>query len=427
MTAAALRVFRIDVRLLAAFRMALAVLVLVDVIRRAPLATVLLTAEGLMPSTQLGGVLTLLRSPSGQLGGVIIAVLAVLALLIGYRSQLAAVITLLALTAVHQLNPWILDSGDVVLRLLLLWAALLPIGSVWAVDARRRPSEAGEFVVSFAAVGVLLVIPSVYLLSVVQKLTGSAWAGGAAVADALAGSLWTRPLGHWLAGHAEVSTMLTYAVLIIEVVAPLLLLSPWRTQRSRLVGVSLLVALQVGIGSVLRMGLFPWVMTTGLIPFLPAVRSGAASAGDRRRPTSRRLQLAGAVALMLMVAWNVRGPRWTMYSPDPYALDFGVEVQVEVSSGEWVPLDDGRGGARFEPLDRLWSDYRGGIYMEQLTNPEMLAMRRAFADWVRRAWEAQDPARRAVWQIRLQFVEWPPGRPADALVTPLPLQSGVVS
>src|SRR5690606_6079007 len=159
--------------------------------------------------------------------------------------------------------------------------------------------------------------------------------------------------------------------------------------------------LQLGIALSLRMNLFPWIMTLALVPYLRAPAWLVAFSkkleplsGQRSRASKRdshlfpRLSQAFLLHSLLAATDSVLGGRvipgsiarvqtalgieqsWSMYSPNPYAFDFGLEVTARAQSGERLLLDPGRDSHPFSPLSHLWADYRGGIYLENVASPE---------------------------------------------------------
>ena len=55
--------------------------------------------------------------------------LAALALVLGYRTRWAVVISLVMLISLHNRAPLVLQGGDNLLLLVLFWMCFLPIGS----------------------------------------------------------------------------------------------------------------------------------------------------------------------------------------------------------------------------------------------------------------------------------------------------------
>ncbi len=72
----------------------------------------------------------------------VVAAVAAVALLVGYRTWVASVVVWILLLSIQHRNPLVLGSGDDLLRMLLFWGMSLPLGAVWSVD-RAVEREAG--------------------------------------------------------------------------------------------------------------------------------------------------------------------------------------------------------------------------------------------------------------------------------------------
>jgi hypothetical protein len=441
------RLFAVDLRTLGVFRMGLAVLLLIDLARRWPLAHTFLTRDGVLPwhPNDAWGLYALLDSPAALQASLLLSVAAGACFLLGLWTRAAGVTSAILLLSLHARNPWILDGGDTVLGQLLIWSLLLPCEACFSLDARRRPTRAkAERVLSFPAAGLRLQIAFIYLFSALHKLKGTSWREGTAVHDVLSQALWARPLARLLVEHPDLCTALNYFALSVELLAPLLLFSPWKAHASRAVGVGLLVLLQLGIGTSLRMGLFPWIMTWGLFSFVPTsfwTRFSQISVLAPHPHTAHAgMQRVGAALLVFVLLSNVKSlssrlnlpwkverlerstgmyQSWSMYAPNPYALDFGMAIRATLSDGTSLELDDGRHARTWQPLEQIWRDYRGGMYMEHISDTNWRDEQEAFAAWIRREWEGADTQKRKITVIALELVEWKPAAPGTPSITPL--------
>ena len=104
-----------------------------------------------------------------------------MALLVGYRSSLATLASLILLVSLNVRNPAVLTGGDFLLAHLLFWALLLPIGERWSLDACRRERSPRERIASLAAAGLLLQVVVVYTVNAVHKHGGETWGEGLAM------------------------------------------------------------------------------------------------------------------------------------------------------------------------------------------------------------------------------------------------------
>jgi len=265
----------IDPRALAAFRIALGTVLLLDVLTRLRHFRALYTDAGVLPRSavlaEYGGTYDLLLSlpdPWFPVVAFLLLALAALALIVGYRPRLAALVSLLALVTVQMRNPFVLNGGDVLLRTLVLWAVFLPLGRRWTLVEGNGRQHTGP-VVSVATAGVLLQVVLVYVVNATYKFESEAWRSGEAVAGVFRTEQYTYLLadafGDALLGTGLL-TVVTYAWFALLLASPLLLFS---TGRVRTALVSLFAATHVGMLLTLAVGLFPLVSITGLVLLYP--------------------------------------------------------------------------------------------------------------------------------------------------------------
>jgi hypothetical protein len=336
------RLFGIDSRALAAFRMGIGALVLVDLWTRSSALEQHYSDSGILPREAYARLLSVsdwqwsvhlwAGSAAAQLVLFLVAAVAACALVAGYRTRAAAVVTWVMLVSLQARNPMVLYGADQLLRLMLFWAMFLPIGAAWSMDRRRDAISTSQTSRHLSmASAALLVQPCVmYFFAGLLKFNAS-WRSGDALGYALSSEMYVTAFGRMLAGFPDVVSTMSRAVPWIEMLAPVLLLMPWRTTTFRCVALALLVAFHLGMGCALRTGLFPAVVLVSLIPFLPAAfwnRIGvhAGTSADARidhaasfSTVSRRwqstvVQAFAGLLMLYVVAWNVVGLTVEEYS-----------------------------------------------------------------------------------------------------------------
>jgi hypothetical protein len=300
--------FVVDSRSLAAFRIAISIVLLVDLGIRAADLEVMYTDDGMFSRTLIARHYSIwnwsvhFASGSWWCQAVLFGFAAVcaLALLAGCETRLATVASWLMLVSLHNRAPVILSGADNLLRMLLFWAMFLPLGGVWSVDAwlaKRRGSRRANVAPerSVASAAILLQMAFVYLFSAVFKSNGE-WFRGTAVAAILSDGFYGKPIAAGLLEFPGVLALLTVSVLALEWLGPFLLFSPIWTGRLRLWTTGLLAAMHVGIEATLNVGLFSVVSLSGLILFLPAffwkklLRPFSGATNDPGRPeTTERI------------------------------------------------------------------------------------------------------------------------------------------
>ena len=276
-------VFSIDLRSLALVRVLIGSILLFDLMIRGADFTTWLTDDGVMPRTtvidRMGDYRWSLYSISGHwvwalaLQG--LAAIAALALLVGYRARLAAVVSLVFLISLHNRAPLLLQGGDNLLLLILFWLCFLPIGHRYSVDAalvdpRKPPSmPIPNQYLSVATVAVLGQAMAVYFFSAFLK-SGSEWyPDGTAIYYALHLDELNTSIAHLWKDELWLSKPLTLYVWWLELLGPILMLSPVLRMPLRLAMMFAFISLEIGFIFNLHIGLFPLVSISSILLFTP--------------------------------------------------------------------------------------------------------------------------------------------------------------
>jgi hypothetical protein len=441
----------VDARALAAFRAALAALVLADGLLRARFLTAFYTDAGVLPRSllyeQYGTLSQLsLHALSGaawlQVLLFVLTIVTALAMLVGYRTTLATLLTGVLLTSLHYRNPLVLNSGDTLLRMLFLWGLFLPLGRRWSVDALHASPTEGSAggtdgapanrVSSVATAGVLLQVVVVYATNAVLKLRGDRWLSGDATRHVLELDMFTVLLGDVLAQYPTLLTAFDRLWLGMLVGAALLVvLTGW--VRAAFAG--LFAAVHLGMLASMQLGLFPLVSVAALVPFLPAtvwdrLPGWRAIPGLRDLPVSRAVSALAvglpavrvpdaatvraarrwkrrvlpallAVLLVGLLAWNAAtvglvavpdaapvddspDPRWGMFAPTPAATDYWVVAPATLEAGASVDAFHGGEVTWTEPPDvaRSYPSSRWRKYVSNLRGAQGSSLAGGFADYL---------------------------------------------
>jgi len=291
---------RLDARSLAAFRVALGLISLANVLSLLPRAEAYFADTGMLSRAHAGGGVGAwsLHALSGAASWqvLLLAVQAALALGLAagvFTRACAAGVWLLQLSLIHR-NPGVAYGVDQVLALFSFWCVFLPVSRVWSLDARRRPERPADAV---AEAGYQLQFALIYVFAGIRKLSEPAWLTG----DFMSWLFVHPHFGSAWAARVLAPRALSLGAIAIEILAPLALLGPGRL---RLAGIALLLALQAGIGGLLGPLLFPTVMTAGLLPFVPGGAWGGAAAtpAPPARGGPRDALAAGVCALAVAAA-----------------------------------------------------------------------------------------------------------------------------
>jgi hypothetical protein len=278
------KLFGIDPRSLAVFRVAISAVLLADLAIRAADLRVMYTDDGMFSRAEICRHYTSIwnwsfhfASGSWAYQATLFGLAAVLglALLAGYQTRVAVVGSwLMAISIQHRVPP-ILSGAEILLRMLVFWAMFLPLERAWSLDAwlrRRKTPTAARIdqaqVVSVASAAIMLQVGMVYFFSAVLK-SNIVWIRGEALSGILAHDFYASPLAANLLGFPRLLTCLTWAAFLSEWLAVFLLFAPRRTATLRLAGIALLSAMHLCIGLVMEVGLFSYVSLAGLTLFVP--------------------------------------------------------------------------------------------------------------------------------------------------------------
>jgi hypothetical protein len=272
--------FGADLRSLAALRVALAAMVIADIISRWPDLRVQYTEAGVMPRSLVVESFVRWRwslsfvndTYEFQAAMFLLTIAAASSMLLGFHTRVATVVVWVLVVSLQARNPLVLSGADSLLRLLLFWSMFLPLGAIWSIDARRQPvsPRLSKRFLSFGTIGIFLQICFVYWFTAALK-TSPAWrTDGTALYYALHAGHITRPFGEWLGQFPELLRAMTHASLGLEVVAPILLFSPIFTGPVRTFAVASVIGFHTGIFLTMDVGIFPWTSALAMTCFLPA-------------------------------------------------------------------------------------------------------------------------------------------------------------
>ncbi len=344
--------FTADLRSLAAGRIVLALVLLLDLGKRWVDLGAWYTNEGLVPNHTLlwrpsypheVSLFYLASSPYEAVIGFVLCGLAYSALLLGVRTRLAHVASLVAVLSLHGRLLLFDNGGDVVLGLLCWWTVFLPTGRRWSVDALlrdRAEAPPPRAWVSAAVAAVFFQLALIYFFNAVHK-GGSTWRDGTAVHYVLQLDRLVTPFGVWLRDRLTPagSRVLTWSALATEWSLPWLLLSPIATRQCRRLAVGLVVMLHSGFGLCMNLGVFVPAMIAFAPNFIHGDDWDALARWWRRKPDRARATAGFAArgsALVIRISGWLSPGRWRpVTKPGPVVawLARGSSVAREATVG----------------------------------------------------------------------------------------------
>lgn len=408
------RTSALDLRSLALFRIALGLVILADLGQRAQHLQAFYGPDGILPLSAVPSLpplpFQLFTHPAMEPFAAPLVALGVVAALLftmGFRARTMGVICWVLLASLNYRNWLLLHLADRLFLLFLLWACLLPIGARWGIDAHRKaarreaPPEEPYF--SPATLGLHLQVTVVYLTAGLLKARQPTWVDGSHLGQTLDRIEYLKAPGMMVRDLTVLHAPLTWSVLALQVFGAFLLLTPFRFTGLRVGVVGSLILLQLGMGSTLNVGLFPWVSIVGLVALLPpgiwktqvvgVAQAPSLRPGTRAAATPRRIagRLRDAVAVLLILIMAVEtlndhlqfGPRtgvismipggrqlmqrWTMFTgPAEYGGWF--VVAGVTPAGDTINLLRGGEPVEWEPPPDPWNDFRGHRWRIVVTN-----------------------------------------------------------
>ncbi|NGM69398.1 HTTM domain-containing protein [Natronolimnobius sp. AArcel1] len=401
----------IDLRALAAFRIALGAIVLADLLLiRLPGLRTFYTDQGTLPRDALAQSFPTfealsLHALSGSLWvqGLLIGIAAVAAgcLLVGYRTRLATAISAVLLASVFARNPYVLNGGDTIMLSVLLLGLFLPLGARWSVDACRRGDRQTEpessRICTVATAVILVHFVGIYAVNGILKFRSEAWMTGTAVQRIFHLEQYVVLLGPFLTDFSALLTAANWAWVALLTVSPLLLLT---TGRLRLALAGAFIGAQLGLGVTMRLGAFPFVMVAILLLYLPpdvwdrfedtleahvparyrALESTPTTAkptiaehvpATLRRTGRIAVAMALVCGLVAVVGWqaialgfletpepvtaaiddDIEGASWAFFAPNPPEGYWWYAWEADLESGETVGTLTDESGAIDRPPD----------------------------------------------------------------------------
>lgn len=266
--------FTVDTRALAVVRMALASLILLDLLHRAQYLELFYTDQGVYPLAAYEVTYTYyngysLHALSGDLWFQQLLFLAAgviaLVFLLGYKTRFVGALSFVLLFSLHARNPAILNGGDVLFRVLLFVAVLAPLGERWSVDALRRGEARGR-VCSFGTAALLLQPVVVFTANAILKHSGEHWYAGDALEIALLNDSMRFYLGNIIVEYPVLMTALNYTWVTLLAGSSLFLLGT--VGRSRVLAAFVYFGAFLGMSTAMSVGLFPLFLMTAVVPFL---------------------------------------------------------------------------------------------------------------------------------------------------------------
>ncbi|MEM8667795.1 MAG: HTTM domain-containing protein [Planctomycetota bacterium] len=471
------RLFSIDLRSLAVFRIGLASIFFCDIaFLRFPEIDAFY-ADGGMFSLQhaenwLSGTACwslCLLSGSWQFQASMLGLAAGLSILMlfGWQTRIVTIGCWVMAVSIANRNPLVCNYGDTMLQVFLFWGMFLPLGAKWSLDARglrgkRKSPICGSSVCSAASAAALLQLSFVYVFAAFWKWNAD-WLSGSAAEVALQLEYTRRTSALDGLIYAPLLKPLTIATLFLELLGPVIIWIPWRTQIFRYAMFIAFFLLHLCIELLFTPALLSYICVVAWALFLPSsfwnsvrikrmfqietedpARALETPATQMTRFSLIRRRSVDVICLTLLLyalLWNVAtlrsqqfgsiipenlrwigqatmlGQTWDMFSR-PSKDNGWHKARARLADGSVI--DVLRGGEPFEAdlLESNWSYFpssRSKYFFRRLGIMESLEpLGDPIAEYLRDDWNSQHSESQRVVELTLLYYELPtsvePGR-----------------
>ena len=349
-------------------RIGISLILLIDLCIRSLSIRAFFTNEGVLPITTLkqynwSSVYFSFHALSGdlwwQISLFILNAFCVILLLIGYRTRLLTFVCWVFLTSIQNRNPFILQGGDDLLRLLLFWAILLPWGERYSI---LKKSEYSTRYFSLANIGYMLVPFSIFFFSALLKTSPEWRSEGTALYYALSLDQIRLPLGTFIYQFPTLLKILTFVVFYIELLAPIFIIIPLVPKAVRVFGILCYLCMFLAIMNTLYVGLFYIIGIVSLIGMLPSSLMDWFEKHlykNPTQPTNKTEETASSFLLQLFYTFknyfiiaiilfclmmNLGSIKKFPYALEPTIVSYGKMFRLEQNWGMFSPFilkDDG--------------------------------------------------------------------------------------
>ena len=342
----------IDSRALSLMRIAIGLVLICDIILRLPFAQAFYGPNGIYPTkdfyvqsawfNQLS--FHLLGGEALQYALLVMHLFIAVLLLLGIQTRWATVICWVLLVSSHNRNPFILQGGDDLLRLVLFWCIFLPWGRHFNYKKQEKPIAIN----GMAAWALILQVLSVYFYSAMMK--GPEWhTHFSAVWFAYQLDSITYPLATYLLNFPQLLKVLTLLAFLFELLIPLVAIVFFPNPPTRIFAFVSIVAFHLWNASTLLIGIFPWVGIACALVLLPPTifirkQTNPEITSSLNQPASLIVQVLFLAGIVYTQIWNLNNTAVLPYKMTNEIAFAGNLFRLDQSWGMFAPgvlKDDG--------------------------------------------------------------------------------------
>jgi hypothetical protein len=415
------RCFTLDLRALAVMRICIALVILGDLVLRLWMMEDMHGDGGFITrAALLRGVYVpswfcfhMITTTKWMLFGLfLVHIAATVALAVGYHTRIATFVVWLLCNSLQSRNPFILDSGDRLLLLILLWGFFCGWGRCYSWDYRKKTKPESYQVVNIGTVGLLIQFCSLYWLSAYWKWDPVWLSEATALYYAMNLDLFTRPIAKVLLPYSGLLKLTTILTMFVEIFGPLAILLDRKWLR--LCGVAGLVLLHAGIFLFMSIGVFPLVSLSYLMGLLPSMMWDRKAELQKSEWTYRKSDWVPATLIALSFWWNAGQlgfPRplpvfyacnslkldqyWHLFAPVPRRIDSWFIVYGRTRSGKeidlWEPEPKELSWERPEHVTYTLRSHRDRVFGTALETSATEPIKRSYLQFKARTYNEAHP------------------------------------
>jgi hypothetical protein len=277
------------------FRLAFGLVAVGYTISLAPALFAFYSDDGILPAqpkysgTLAWGLLGWFPSDGAVLLFYFLMLIGAVSLLVGFQTRLAALVFFVCLISFGRRNPWVLNSGDLLVQVLAFYMVFMPAGLAVSVDRwLKEPRRIWDFPARaiWPLRLVQVQVSILYIAAVWAKVRGTTWNDGTAVSYAFRIEDISRfPVPSFVTDSLVITNLLTFGTLAVELSIGILVwnrvLRPWVL----LLG----VGLHLGIDYAVRVGFFSYAVLVAYVAFVPPDAARSFILGTRDRLSRIRL------------------------------------------------------------------------------------------------------------------------------------------
>ena len=360
-------------------------------------------------------------------------------LLIGWRTRTMTVLCFVLAVSLQHRNFLLLNGGDNWMRTVLFWAMFLPWGDRWSIDSLKTKPNKENLVSNVASLGFILQVMAVYFVSALYK-TGPAWrVDGTAIYLSLRQLEWNGDWGYYLLFFPELLKVMTFSIMLFELIGPWMLVSPILFGPLRTLAVVGFFSFHFGLEFTMELGVFPLVGMCTVVGLVPTwawdkfrfthLSRGLSAVFHSDRWSKKLITTSGSsqalsyrstepfllMAIVFTFAWNMGGrqgenfplPRplkvsgqllgldqyWGLFAPEPGRAGGWFVIEGQLSNGTQIDLLTGQAIDWSEPRSSsIYPTQRWKRWYVVLTHDTYQPIRASYAKYLFREWaDNRDP------------------------------------